>query len=66
MSANNQERRLRRELAKLGYTLCKSRSRNWSYDDQLGYMIVDGNNGAAIRGCRFDLALEDVQDFLSE
>ena len=65
MSANNLERKLRRDLAKLGYRLCKSRARNWSYDNQLGYMIIHKGNGVVVLGSRFDLTLEDVQDFIA-
>ena len=64
MSTRNLERKLRRDLAKLGYRLCKSRARNWSYYNQLGYMIINNEYNAVVRGNRYDLSLEDVQDFI--
>ena len=66
MSVNNLERKLRRDLSKLGYRLCKSRARNWSYDNQLGYMIVSDEYNAVVLGGRFDLSLEDVHDFIAQ
>ena len=65
MSANYLERKLRRNLAMLGYRLCKSRARNWSYDNQLGYMIIDNGCNSVVLGSRYDLTLEDVQDFIN-
>lgn len=64
MSVNSLERKLRRDLSKQGYRLCKSRARNWSLDNQLGYMII--MDGCVVLGSRFDLTLEDVQDFVKQ
>lgn len=66
MSNYNLERKLRHDLAKLGYRLCKSHARNWSYDNQLGYMIVENEYNITVQGSRYDLTLEDVRDFLAE
>ena len=57
----NREQRIRRALAKDFCKLIKSRARNWSADNQLGYMIVDANNNTIQYGERFELTLEDVE-----
>lgn len=57
----NFENKLRRALTKQGYQLHKSRSRNWSCDNQLGYMIT--KDGWVECGERFDLTLTDVEAF---
>lgn len=60
----NKEQQLRRALAKKGYQLRKSRARNWSVDNQLGYMIVYPYYGIAVSGTRFDLTITDVERFV--
>ena len=60
----NLEQKLRRALAREGYQLCKSRARNWSIDNQQGYMIVDVSTNACVRGPRFDESLDDIHDFV--
>ena len=60
----NLEQRLRRALYKLGYGLHKSRKRNWSYDNQCGYMVYDISTNCALAGVRFDFSLDDVSDWL--
>ena len=42
------------------YRFCKSRARNWSYDNQLGYMIINNEYNAVVRGNRYDLSLEET------
>ena len=59
------ENRARRQLARLGYQLRKDRARNYSVDNQGGYMIVNLNN-VLEAGERFDLSLEDVERFIEE
>lgn len=59
------EQKLRRILRKMDLQLCKSRARNWSYDNQLGYMIIDVYTNAVVRGSRFNLTLEDVEAFIA-
>ncbi len=66
MSPKAIEQRNRRVLQKNGYILHKSRARNWSIDNQLGYMIVDGNTNLIIYGNRFDLTLDDVTEFVEQ
>jgi hypothetical protein len=57
------ESRLRRALARQGMILRKSRSRTWTIDNHQGYMIVDADLNAIIAGSRFDLSLDDVEQF---
>ena len=66
MSEKTIEQRNRRALKKNGYILRKSRAKNWSIDNQLGYMIVDARTNLAIRGNRFDLTLDDVTEFVEQ
>ena len=64
MSNRSLEQKLRRDVAKLRCRLCKSRARNWSYDNQLGYMIIMNDTNAVVLGDRYDLSIEDVQEFI--
>lgn len=59
----NMERKLRRALAKQGYQLHKSRSRNGAINDRLGYMIVNAFCGTVECGEHYDLTLADVAAF---
>ena len=59
MSIN--EARLRRILHKQGYQLHKSRARNWSLHNQLGYIIIKDN--CVMAGADYDLSLDDVREF---
>lgn len=60
------ERKLRKALCEMGYQLHKSRARNWSYDNQLGYMITSLSYNTCVAGSRYDLSLEDVEEFVME
>ena len=66
MNTKNKKQQLQETLQNMGYSLIKSTARKWSYDNQLGYMIIDISNNACIAGNRFDLSLEDVKAFLVE
>ena len=65
MTEKAREQRIRRRLAKLDMVLHKSRGRI-SLDNFGGYMICDIHDNAVIDGSRFDLSLNDVEDFLDE
>ena len=58
------EDKARKQLAKQGYTLKKSRVQTYTADNQGGYMIV--KDGVIQSGERFDMTLEDVEKFLAE
>ena len=60
------DRTLRRMAYRNGCYLVKSRKRNWSFDDQGGYMIVDLYGGYVIRGSRFELDAEDVYSYFKD
>ena len=57
------ENKVRRQLAKEGYTLRKSRTQHTHAGDWGGYMIVDTFFNRIEAGERFDLDLEDVERF---
>lgn len=57
------EDRVRRQLAKQGLALRKSRVSTLSVDDQGGYMIVDTQFNRIEAGERFDMSLEEVEAF---
>ena len=58
------ERKLRYALNKSGYVLHKSRARNWSLHNQLGYMIVDAYYDTCVGGSDYDFSLADVAWFV--
>lgn len=61
----SRERRLKRALNKLGYTLRKSRRRsNFNYYDEGGYIIIDPYINGCIAGPRCELTLDDVEEYL--
>ncbi len=62
-TTSTRESRLRRSLAKHGMILRKSRSRTWTVDNHQGYMIVDADRNAVVAGGRFDLSLDDVEQW---
>ena len=63
MTHGNAEKKARHILQQNGYQLHKSRAKNWSYDNQLGYMIVDVRTNFVVCGSRYDMTLADVMDF---
>ena len=58
------EDKARKQLAKQGYSLKKSRAQTYTADNQGGYMIVQ--DGMIQAGERFDMSLEDVEKFITE
>ena len=60
------EARLRRLARRQDLILRKSRSRLGSIDNLGGYRIVEPFRNLVILGSRFELDLNDVQDFLTE
>lgn len=61
----SQERELRRVLKKAGYALHKS-PRVVSPDDFGGYMIISLESNSVAAGSRYELSLEDVQEWVNE
>ncbi len=57
------ENRLRRWAKRLGLQFHKSRARHWSIDDHGRYRLVDVD-GDLVAGEKFDLDLEDVEQWL--
>lgn len=59
------ESTLRERLKDMDLYLSKSRARNWSLDNQLGYMITDYRLGIAIlQSWNYSLTLEEVDEFV--
>lgn len=58
------ENKARKQLAKQGYSLKKSRARTYTADDYGGYMILQ--NGTIQAGERFNMTLEDIEKFVAE
>ncbi len=61
----SQERELRRVLQKAGYALHKS-PRAVSPDNFGGYMIISLDSNSVAAGSRYELSLEDVQEWVNE
>ncbi len=64
MSVMKNERQLRYALSKAGYVLLKSRAKNWSLHNQLGFMIVDARYNVCVGGSDYDFTLEDMNQFV--
>ena len=61
----SQERELRRVLKEAGYALHKS-PRAVSPDNFGGYMIISLDSNSVAAGSRYELSLEDVQEWVNE
>ena len=61
----SQERELRRVLQKAGYALHKS-PRAVSPDNFGGYMIISLDSNSVAAGSRYELSLEDVEEWVNE
>ena len=62
--SENRKNKVRRRLVSQGYALKKSRAINLTSDDQGGYQIIDLQFGRIEAGERFDLTLEEVEQFV--
>jgi hypothetical protein len=66
MNDKARENRLRRLAKKQNLYLRKSRVRHTNVDDWGGYMILDPYQNVVVAGERFNLTLDDVENFLKE
>lgn len=57
---------LRRQAARLGLRLEKSRGKKWSINNQGGYRIIDTQRNTIVYGSRYELTIEDVTSYLNE
>jgi hypothetical protein len=64
--SNARAYKARRQLKKMGFILKKSRIRNINMDNFGGFMILDGHIGHIVEGDRFQLDIDDVEDFIKE
>jgi len=60
------ESRLRHHLRKQNLLLRKSRVRNAHYNNEGGYMIVDGYRNYVVVVSRFECDLDDIEEFLND
>lgn len=60
------EQRVRRIARRQGYELHRDRAGVWSFNHQGGWRIVDAKRNWLVAGERFDLSLEDVDEWLAE
>jgi hypothetical protein len=60
------ENKARRQAWRQGFILRKSRARKWSGNNYQGYMIIYAYTNYIEAGEKFDLSLEQVEEFLKE
>ena len=63
MTSMKNERQLRYALRKAGYVLQKTRAKNLSLHNQLGYMIINAQYNICVGGSDYEYTLEDVNQF---
>ncbi len=61
--SKQKEQQLRRKLAEQGFSLKKS-PKPQGIDNLGGYMITDLKTNAVVHGNRFELSLEDVENYI--
>lgn len=66
MPSEAREAALRRQAKKLGLALVKSRDRYIHADNKGGYRIINPWRNWIVAGEKFDLDLDDVEEFLNE
>lgn len=60
------ENRIRRHARRLGLALQKSRARYIHIDNFGGYMLIDPDRKAIVSGSKYELSLDEVEDFLND
>ena len=60
------EDKVRRQLARQGLALRKSRASIVTVNDLCGYMIIDAQYNRIVAGERFDLTLEDAEAYAQD
>ncbi|MDO4841507.1 MAG: hypothetical protein Q3982_02380 [Phoenicibacter congonensis] len=63
---HKREQRVRRKLSSQGLQLKKSRTQNLSVNDYGGYQVINAYSNTIEAGEKFDMSLEDVEDFSNE
>lgn len=61
-----EENRVRRQAKRLGMMISKSRGKKWNVDNQMGYMIVDGYTNGIVAGSKYELSLDEVEEWLTD
>ena len=65
-SEKARENLLRKRANRAGYSIRKSRVRNPHFRNQGGYMLINKDNRAVVRGGNYDASLDDIEEFLGE
>ena len=65
MSEKVRENYARRQAARVGMILTKSRAKKRSIDNCQGYRLQDARAGNVLHGEKFDLSLQDVEGILN-
>jgi len=60
------EARARREAKKAGFRAIKSRARTYSFNNQLGFQVLDAFSGFPVYGWNYELTAQDVIDWLAD
>jgi hypothetical protein len=60
------EDRVRRIAKRQGYALHKDKAGVWSFNHQGGWQIVDAERNWLVVGERFELSLDDVEQWLGQ
>lgn len=63
MTEKQREDRARRRLRAQGLTVRKDRVRTWNCDHYGGYMVINAYTNYVEGGQRFDLTLEDLEQW---
>jgi hypothetical protein len=64
--SNSNESRVRRLARREGYVVRKSRAREWRYNDQTEFRLIEPERNLIVLGERFDVSLDDIETWLAE
>jgi len=64
MSEKARENRLRRRAKRLGLWLKKSRAKQWSLNNRMGYTLIDPYSNTCVWGPEFNESLTNIENDL--
>jgi len=64
--SKSHENRVRRLAQREGYVVRKSRVRDWRYDDQGEFRLIEPTRNLCVLGSRFDATLDDIEAWLTD
>lgn len=59
------ENRIRKLAFRRGYRVRKDRARSLNLDHHGRFSLVDSDTGFVVRGVRFEVSLEEIENFLT-